>query len=870
MSALEQFSFLTLAEREYSFGKASNTGGKLSATGLKFIAGKDMEDAKDELKEAAALPSPICVQASIPFAIIPLKASDLASKDSVIAAAQKASGFAAADLRVSLISAKNPHVAAFSKSAISARSAEVGALGVQNFKLFPRGVNAAGALQNGIVGGKIDKPVLYVDIIPASARVMVVSAEGVEDIGLADTGTEAILELVMAALGLKFPGSAARLFYGDLYDFDEHAEKLVAALAEKIKGKLSTSHVPAPGYIYASGFPASRVALLSGKLGAALSLNAVPAFLSIEGDSTIPTYFAGASLGLAGLIASGASGVWTIDLASPEEDLSGVLSRLSANAARPAPIAPKPVTAPAKSVETLKPEVQAAHPANGNGHAAFNAKPVQPAQHIPSLRQPVKKVEPPLVKKTEASPARPVAKAPQPVQKPVQPQKISDSAQKVAPDSSSPAKKNNNVVIIGGVVAAVVVLAVVAFIVMGGKKEAPAPAPAPVKEAAKAPEKPVTQPAVEKPAQLAAPAAQPQGTPTTTAVTPVAAAGTQAQPTAPATPVVEEPAPPPPPPPPTTGSVSIQTNPVDAEIYINGELKGRSPLILDEIPVGQCAVEIRKANYRSITKNVEIIGGEIQNINDVTLVMERGSLAITTSPDGIPYVIKPASEGAGADDPSIMQGKTPVDLSGLKPGNYKVIFQRPGWKAYETSVEIKPAQISRASFNYKPGKIHVASTPDGADVIIGGRKAGVTPLDLDNLAEGIYDVAVKLDAYEPESLKLDVPFGGSVSSEFKLLKLDRVITNAVELDVLPSHSGGMSVAIPANLIGSSTGSVNVMVVIGTDGKVEFAKAIPVNGYSEDANDYISGEVLQWTFVPGSRKGFPMRVQTVVTVNVTKR
>jgi len=159
------------------------------------------------------------------------------------------------------------------------------------------------------------------------------------------------------------------------------------------------------------------------------------------------------------------------------------------------------------------------------------------------------------------------------------------------------------------------------------------------------------------------------------------------------------------------------------------------------------------------------------------------------------------------------------------PGTYTVRFNRDGWKAYQKQIEVAPGQTVKASFEFLPGSATITSTPAGATVFLNGTEAGYTPIDLAGLPEGIAKVEVRLDGHEPETFELNIPFGGSDSKSLSLLRLDRIITRATDLDILPTHEGGNAIVIPANLLAGFSGKAYVRFVIGPDGRVESAELV---------------------------------------------
>jgi hypothetical protein len=844
MSAPELVSFLTIAERELSAGTAVNEGGKLNVTQLKLVAGKEFDDARDELKEFVGAQASIVAQSALPFSVLQAKAGEISSAEALLAFAHKNSGMDPADTRIAVVpSASGPVIVCIGKSALATGIQQVASAGAKNVKLFCRGVNTLAAIVESVDAGKIDKPVLMLDILNANTHMVVASKSNVADLGAIDAGTDAILEQVMAALSLKFPGSAAKLFYGDLYDFDEHAAKLISVLAEKAKARLGQSNgkTPAPAYLYASGLPSSRTALLGGKLAEALGLTFVSSPLTLEG-SGLPAYYGTAALGLAKIVQSSGNGAWMLNLAAPETDAAALVATLGAKPAAPTP------AAPAKPVATNgKPQAPApaAKPVVTNGKpGSAQQKPVQ------KKFEPAKKPEPP--KPVMPAPAKPVAAAPAPKEQPAAPaQQPAKSATFAAP---KPAKKPN-IALYGGIAAAVVVIAVVAIIVSGGKKATSAresalqaaahtaQTPEPAKPAAPVPAKPANTPA--SPAQPA-----PQ------------------TPAKPAPVVVAQPPAPEPPPPPTTGNISIQTKPVDAEVYVDGQLKGLTPLMVYDMPIGTYTVEIRKDNYKSYKKTVEITGGQTETIKNVALELDRGKLTVGSEPDEVSFTIKPLTPGAGADNPAHLKGTTPADIDDLAPGKYLVSYMREGWKTYEQTIEVKAGDKAKTSFEYKPGKVHIVTTPDGADVFSNGKKIGETPLNLDDVPEGVFDASIRLNGYESEVVKADVAFGGSVSRELRLLRLDRVVTNAVELDVLPSRAGGAVVVGSSSALGGFSGILNVRCTIAASGKVENSEIVYIpNNLTPAAATFVRNAIRNWTFNPGSRKGVAMRTEVVIPVTV---
>ncbi|HON81252.1 MAG TPA: PEGA domain-containing protein [Methanoregulaceae archaeon] len=60
-----------------------------------------------------------------------------------------------------------------------------------------------------------------------------------------------------------------------------------------------------------------------------------------------------------------------------------------------------------------------------------------------------------------------------------------------------------------------------------------------------------------------------------------------------------------------SGSLSIKSFPWNARILLDGEMKGYTPLLIQNLPVGSHALEIEKPGYQTATKTVQVPAGSI-------------------------------------------------------------------------------------------------------------------------------------------------------------------------------------------------------------------------------------------------------------------
>ena len=83
---------------------------------------------------------------------------------------------------------------------------------------------------------------------------------------------------------------------------------------------------------------------------------------------------------------------------------------------------------------------------------------------------------------------------------------------------------------------------------------------------------------------------------------------------------------------PIYGSLTIDTKPYGSSVYLDGELKGETPLFLSKLLIGSHEVEIRKSGRVSMRKIITISEGEIYNFKD-ELAEDAKSVKVEPKPE---------------------------------------------------------------------------------------------------------------------------------------------------------------------------------------------------------------------------------------------
>ncbi|MFA5859282.1 MAG: PEGA domain-containing protein [Elusimicrobiota bacterium] len=204
------------------------------------------------------------------------------------------------------------------------------------------------------------------------------------------------------------------------------------------------------------------------------------------------------------------------------------------------------------------------------------------------------------------------------------------------------------------------------------------------------------------------------------------------------------------------GSIKIVSNPPGADVVIDGEPIGKTPITVPKVPAGTRQVIISKDKYVSQQEKVNVIIGKTEEVN-VELSQQMGLVVVKTIPLGAQVWCDGVYVGTA----------TPMGLriKKLALGEHTV-------KA-EYGVEYFP-QEQRVSvvFNSenevvlqlreKPGAVYVESTPNGAKVYIDNKYYADTPRKIPDISAGVHTVKVLLNDYKEYTETTEVKGGKTV------------------------------------------------------------------------------------------------------------
>lgn len=195
--------------------------------------------------------------------------------------------------------------------------------------------------------------------------------------------------------------------------------------------------------------------------------------------------------------------------------------------------------------------------------------------------------------------------------------------------------------------------------------------------------------------------------------------------------------------PPSTGTLTIDSSPSGAEVYVDDNFAGYTPLTYGTRP-GRHDIRIQLSGYDTYRESVNLQPrSNLQISANLNAVRRTGTASFTSSPSGADVYVG-----------SQYQGTTPLRNLVLDAGSYTARFTLPGYNDETVNFQINPGSDRSVSANLRAttGSIRITANVGGAQVFLNGAASGTIPsgsgvLDLPGLQAGTYEVVVVAPGY---------------------------------------------------------------------------------------------------------------------------
>ncbi len=286
------------------------------------------------------------------------------------------------------------------------------------------------------------------------------------------------------------------------------------------------------------------------------------------------------------------------------------------------------------------------------------------------------------------------------------------------------------------------------------------------------------------------------------------------------------------------GDVEFSSSPTGAEVVMNGEVLGRTPLQV-QVPAGEATIEFSAPRHIDGEVSVVIEGKREAQVVHLDLAPNWANVEIPTSPEAATVYLDDVDSGFVTPGPvEILAGEHKITLK--KPGFAEwsdIVFVTAGERRSLEAVVLEPLD----------GVLTITSEPTGATVNIDAQYHGVTPISVEVVPNEEHVVEALLVGYERGLRNVTVPSGQSLSIDFEL-------EEAVGSLTVTTRPEGAEVWVDGRMIGRSN---DTFVLHAVRHSVE----LKMEGYAGYSNDLI--------IQPGLRQNLRVELLTLEEARIKK-
>jgi len=277
---------------------------------------------------------------------------------------------------------------------------------------------------------------------------------------------------------------------------------------------------------------------------------------------------------------------------------------------------------------------------------------------------------------------------------------------------------------------------------------------------------------------------------------------------------------------PLTGLALIRSTPPGAETQINGLSRGRTPLLVSDLPLGKHRVQLTLTGYVPQELELNLVDRTPQQL-EATLLSTLATLVVESNPKGASVILN-----------GISKGETPARISGIPAGKVNLELKLDGHAPFTSTLTLLAGREEKVTTDLKalPSGLQVVSLPERARIYVDNQFRGEAPVELKKIDAGEHRLRAELKGFTPAARTVTLKPGENRVEEFRLER------NAGTLQLITTPA-----AVEVSIDGVAMGSTSV---------------------KSGDNDTQSDPLLLDTLAPGthrielSRKGYFAHTATV--------
>jgi hypothetical protein len=205
--------------------------------------------------------------------------------------------------------------------------------------------------------------------------------------------------------------------------------------------------------------------------------------------------------------------------------------------------------------------------------------------------------------------------------------------------------------------------------------------------------------------------------------------------------------------------LTIKTTPDQAMVVID-DIEYSATYFDDEVPPGKHTLKLSKPLHYTVVKEIELEPGILHDLS-FELKPNYGSISISSNPKGARIMLNDRQEIE----------KTPLTISPLQSGQYNLTLSLLDYRDYTQPITISDGVETKINAQLTPafGWLSISSTPTGAQVFLGNREVGTTPLSEFRNHSGDYILSLKKPFYKEYQEMITIEDGKPLVQDVSLL-----------------------------------------------------------------------------------------------------
>ena len=242
---------------------------------------------------------------------------------------------------------------------------------------------------------------------------------------------------------------------------------------------------------------------------------------------------------------------------------------------------------------------------------------------------------------------------------------------------------------------------------------------------------------------------------------------------------------------PILGLMLVHSHPVGAEVQINGADRGRTPLLVTDLPIGRHRVRLSAVGYQP--KQIDL------HIQDRTPI----KIAARLTSDSAALDIRSEPPGADVLLGGVAEGKTPCRVERVAPGECILDLRLEGYSPYRQALRLRAGQTEtvNAVLQPIPASLRAVTIPPWARVYLDDEFQGESPVDLNGLQPGQHRLRAELRGHEPSTRTVTLVRAQTAVEELRL-------TRNCGIFELTTEPVGVKVFIDGDQVGFTRGKAS--------------------------------------------------------------